>query len=139
MGQRPRPLQQPRPPIWVGGSSPAALRRAAERGDGWLPQGVPDMGMEAAISSIREHRARTRGDEPIEIGMNSPFLYVGAPPGEMPPGTLSGDAEAIAAQLRRRKHLGVRHMGVRFRTRSCDELLDQIEAFGTEVGPLLDD
>src|SRR5215813_9100982 len=28
VGQRPRPLQQPRPPIWVGGSTKGALRRA---------------------------------------------------------------------------------------------------------------
>src|SRR5262249_51266571 len=32
LGIRPRPLQKPRPPIWVGGSTPGALRRAAERG-----------------------------------------------------------------------------------------------------------
>ncbi|HXW39184.1 MAG TPA: LLM class flavin-dependent oxidoreductase, partial [Acidimicrobiales bacterium] len=32
----PRPLQSPRPPVWIGGSSPAALRRAARFGDGWL-------------------------------------------------------------------------------------------------------
>ncbi|HEX5616148.1 MAG TPA: TIGR03619 family F420-dependent LLM class oxidoreductase, partial [Acidimicrobiia bacterium] len=34
VGQRPRPVQQPRPPIWIGGSGKAALRRVAERGDG---------------------------------------------------------------------------------------------------------
>ena len=56
VGQRPRPVQRPRPPIWVGGSTKAALRRAAERGDGWLPQGVPEMGMPAAIAFMREHR-----------------------------------------------------------------------------------
>ena len=39
-GMAPRP-RQARIPIWVGGSSKAALRRAAERGDGWLPQGTP--------------------------------------------------------------------------------------------------
>ena len=38
-GQRPRPVQAGGPPIWVGGSSKPALRRAATRGDGWLPQG----------------------------------------------------------------------------------------------------
>jgi|SRR5579862_9689674 len=33
----PRPLQSPHPPIWVGGSSDAALRRAVHYGDGWHP------------------------------------------------------------------------------------------------------
>src|SRR5207248_11319159 len=33
----PRPLQQPRPPIWIGGNSMRALRRAVELGDCWTP------------------------------------------------------------------------------------------------------
>lgn len=37
----PRPARVPHPPIWVGGQSPAALRRAAEFGDAWHPQSVP--------------------------------------------------------------------------------------------------
>jgi probable F420-dependent oxidoreductase len=35
----PKPVQQPHPPIYVGGESPAALRRLASCGDGWLPRG----------------------------------------------------------------------------------------------------
>jgi probable F420-dependent oxidoreductase len=35
----PKPVQQPRPPILVGGESKAALRRAARLGDGWLGMG----------------------------------------------------------------------------------------------------
>jgi alkanesulfonate monooxygenase SsuD/methylene tetrahydromethanopterin reductase-like flavin-dependent oxidoreductase (luciferase family) len=31
----PRPLQKPHPPIVVGGTSPAALRRAVTKGNGW--------------------------------------------------------------------------------------------------------
>ena len=38
MGIAPRPVRQPRPPIWIGGSSPAAIRRTAAYGDGWLTQ-----------------------------------------------------------------------------------------------------
>ena len=33
----PRPLRAPRPPIWVGGSSDGALRRAVVHGDAWHP------------------------------------------------------------------------------------------------------
>src|SRR5262245_8890780 len=33
----PRIAQRPRPPIWVGGNSRAAVRRAARHGDGWVP------------------------------------------------------------------------------------------------------
>jgi probable F420-dependent oxidoreductase len=34
----PKPVQQPHPPIYLGGESPAALRRLATYGDAWLPR-----------------------------------------------------------------------------------------------------
>jgi alkanesulfonate monooxygenase SsuD/methylene tetrahydromethanopterin reductase-like flavin-dependent oxidoreductase (luciferase family) len=34
----PKPVQQPYPPIYLGGESPAALRRLATYGDAWLPR-----------------------------------------------------------------------------------------------------
>ena len=34
--------------------------------------------------------------------------------------------------------MGVNHLQVRFRNRSLQELLDQMDAFGAEVAPLLD-
>ncbi len=33
----PRPVQEGGPPLWVGGRSDAAIRRAARLGDGWIP------------------------------------------------------------------------------------------------------
>jgi probable F420-dependent oxidoreductase len=136
LGQRPRPRQSPRPPIWIGGSSRAALKRAAERGDGWLPQGPPEMGMAGAIELLREHRAKTRGDAPIEIGMNAPWMYVGKPGGfALPEGTRTGSPAELAEPLLQAKALGVSHMGVRFRSRSLAEHVAQIEAFAREVVP----
>lgn len=137
VGLRPRPVQQPRPPVWIGGNTPAALRRAAAKGDGWVPQGTFRDQFPAQVATIRAHRRRLRGDEPIEIGANSPWLYLGRPGFELPPGAVSGPAEAIAASLRELRAMGADVCGVRFRSRSCDELCDQIEAFGREVAPLL--
>jgi probable F420-dependent oxidoreductase len=34
---RPAPVHQPHPPIWIGGNSRTAIRRAVELGDGWMP------------------------------------------------------------------------------------------------------
>ncbi|SEP34742.1 LLM class F420-dependent oxidoreductase [Amycolatopsis saalfeldensis] len=34
----PKPVQQPHVPVYIGGESPAALRRLAKHGDGWLPR-----------------------------------------------------------------------------------------------------
>lgn len=134
-GLQPRPLQQPHPPIWVGGSTRGALRRAARRGDGWLPQGAPEMGMAAAIDFIRGEREKSRPGEPIDIGMNAPWLYIGDPSFAVGPNAVTGAPEEIAEALRSRLPSGVTHLGVRFRSRSCEELIDQIERFGAEVAP----
>lgn len=138
-GLRPRPVQPGGPPIWIGGSSPAAQRRAADRGDGWLPQGAPKGGMEAAIAFITERRATTRAGEPIDIGVNTEYLYLGEPSFDVGKWCLSGAAEPMAERLRSYGAMGAHHLQIRFRSRSCDELLDQIAAFGREVGPLLND
>jgi probable F420-dependent oxidoreductase len=138
VGLRPRPVQQPRPPIWIGGNTPAALRRAAAKGDGWIPQGTFRDQFPTQVATVREHRKKLRGDEPIEIAANTPWLYLGTPPFEMPAGSVTGSAEAIAASLRELAAMGADMCGVRFRSRSCDELCDQIDAFGREVAPLLD-
>ena len=137
VGIRPRPVQRPRPPIWVGGNTPAALKRAAVRGDGWLPQGTIRTELPAQIAFIRKHRHAVRGDVPIEIGGNSEWLYVGKPPFDLGPNARAGTGEEIAASLHELRALGVQHCGVRFRTRSCEELIDQIFAFADRVAPHL--
>jgi probable F420-dependent oxidoreductase len=133
MGQKPRPIQPGGPPIWVGGSSRAAIRRAVERGDGWLPQGPVDAEL---VASIREQRKAARGDEPIDVGALVGAVYVGDPGWDVGR-CLSGAPEKVAHVLRKYAAMGVGQVQVRFRSRSRDELLDQIAAFGTDVGPLL--
>jgi alkanesulfonate monooxygenase SsuD/methylene tetrahydromethanopterin reductase-like flavin-dependent oxidoreductase (luciferase family) len=46
----PRPVQDPRPPIWLGGMRPGALRRAA-RWDGWIAIAVSDDGSGINLTS----------------------------------------------------------------------------------------
>lgn len=135
-GIAPRP-RQARIPIWVGGSSRPALRRAAERGDGWLPQGTPRHEMPDAIAYLLEHRKQARGDDPIDIGAITEVIYVGEPSWDVGGHTLSGDPETIADRLRQFGDMGVSHIQVRFRNRSLGELLDQMDAFHRTVAPLL--
>ena len=97
------------------------------------------MGLEAAIRYIRAHREKTRDGAPIEIGANSERLYVGKPGFDLGADARAGSGEELALRLRAMRALGVSHLGVRFRTRSCDELVEQIEAFATEVMPHLHD
>ena len=135
LGQRPRPAQSA-VPTWVGGSSKPAMRRAAERGDGWLPQGPPEGGMAAGIDFIRTHRAATRGDDPIVLGALSGPLHVGQPTWEAPR-CVRGAADEIAGYLRTYAALGVDQIQVGFVSRSADELCDQIAAFAADVAPLV--
>ncbi|MGY5050338.1 LLM class F420-dependent oxidoreductase [Streptomyces sp. 900105755] len=136
LGQRPRPAQE-RVPVWVGGSSPAAVRRAALKGDGWLPQGDPRDRLPAQIARLRRLRDEAGIEEPITVGAITEPLYVGTPDWAVGRRTLSGAPEALAESLRAYGALGVHQVQVRFRSRSRAELIDQIEAFGADVAPLL--
>lgn len=48
----PKPVQSP-PPIWIGGSSDAAVRRAARLGDGWIPSFLAPQRLAEGIDRIR--------------------------------------------------------------------------------------
>ncbi|WNO73983.1 LLM class F420-dependent oxidoreductase [Streptomyces sp. AM8-1-1] len=136
LGQRPRPVQS-RIPVWVGGSSPAAVRRAALRGDGWLPQGDPRGKLPGQIARLRKLREEAGIGDPIEIGAITEPLYVGEPDWETGRRTLTGKPDAIAESLRAYAAMGVRQIQVRFRSRSRGELTDQMAAFAAEVAPHL--
>jgi len=51
---RPKPLQRPYPPIWVGGDSERAFARVAAYGTAWMPSGVPPKELGARIDRMRE-------------------------------------------------------------------------------------
>ncbi|MEU0198659.1 MULTISPECIES: LLM class F420-dependent oxidoreductase [unclassified Streptomyces] len=136
LGQRPRPAQE-RVPLWVGGSSPAAVRRAALKGDGWLPQGDPRDRLPAQLARIRELRERAQARGPFTVGAITEPLYVGTPGWDVGRRTLTGRPRVLAESLRAYRAMGVDQIQVRFRSRSRAELTDQIAAFGAEVAPEL--
>lgn len=138
LGQLPRPAQE-HVPVWVGGSSPAAVRRAALKADGWLPQGDPRDKIPEQIAKLRELRERAGIEEPIDIGAIAEPLHIGEPTWNVGRRTLHGKPDALAESLREYRAMGVGQIQVRFRSRSRDELIEQMEAFGTDVAPLLND
>jgi alkanesulfonate monooxygenase SsuD/methylene tetrahydromethanopterin reductase-like flavin-dependent oxidoreductase (luciferase family) len=66
----PKPVQHPHPPLLVGGESPAALRRAALRGDGWISMphtyetAVPQL---VALGRLCEETGRDRSTLQITV------------------------------------------------------------------------
>jgi probable F420-dependent oxidoreductase len=134
VGQQPRP-DQAHVPIWVGGSSRPALRRAADRGDGWLPQGPPPEGMAAAIAFLHQRRAEKGRTGPFAIGGFAMPMYIGTPGWDLGENSVSGSPDELAARILEWSSVGSTHVQVRLRSRSAAEMVDQIEAFGAEVIP----
>jgi len=62
----PRPVQQPRPPIVIGGHTPAAFRRAVEQGQGWYGFALDQEGTRRCLDGLREAAARYQ--RPAELG-----------------------------------------------------------------------
>ena len=132
----PRPVQQP-PPIWVGGSKKPALRRVAERGDGWIPQGTPRAQMKEQIDYIRAHCDKVRPGAHIDYGWLPEFIYIGEPFFETTNRHITGSLDQIAESLRYSTTIGCNVLHLSFRSRSAEEYCDQIAAFGRDVWPLI--
>ena len=58
LGFNPKPVQQPHPPVYLGGERPAALKRAAELGDGWIGVAHTPASVQPIVAALREHRTR---------------------------------------------------------------------------------
>lgn len=137
-GVGPKPVQD-NIPIWVGGTTPAAFRRAGQRGDGWIPMGTPkEMIPDIKATILEAAESAGRQNMEFDIGHMPGTLYLGTPPEELVGATsLHGSAEAIAQELLAACQLGANVLHLRFSSRTQDEFLDQIAGFGQEVAPLL--
>src|SRR5438067_4085753 len=63
----PKPIQQPHPPIWFGGSAPAALRRAVRHGDGFFGAGsTTTANFAQQVPIVREALAEA-GRDPVSF------------------------------------------------------------------------
>jgi hypothetical protein len=67
------------------------------------------------------------------VGAIAPSLHVGEPTWDLGPTTLAGSPDKLKHVLGGYADMGVDVLQVRLRSRSCDELVDQLHAFHTEV------
>ena len=138
----PLPVQKPHPPIWVGGHSKAALRRAARLGDGWHPVGanpaVPLRPAELRASLDELYRlteAEGRDPRALTISYKAPVYdpgqaSLGAGADRRP---FTGPASQIAEDIATYARLGVSELIFDFRSESLAESLERMERFGAVI------
>ncbi len=61
----PRPVQQPLP-LWIGGNSEAAMRRAARLGDGWIPSFITPARFAAGVTTVQTLAAAAGREVPAD-------------------------------------------------------------------------
>ena len=92
--------------------------------------------MPEQIAEIRRIREAEHLEGPFVIGGMTGWCYVGKPSWSCGP-VSAGTPEQLTEVVADFRDIGVQHLMVRFRSRSCAEQCDQIEAFGRDVLPLL--
>jgi alkanesulfonate monooxygenase SsuD/methylene tetrahydromethanopterin reductase-like flavin-dependent oxidoreductase (luciferase family) len=117
-------------PLWIGGSSVAARRRAAAAGDGWIPLFLTPDEYQSALSELRRETVGAgRASDDVEpavvvfvcVGEDEDVAEQGArwlsnlyglPPKAFRRHLVSGTAERCAAALSRYADAGARHLVV---------------------------
>lgn len=135
----PKPLQQPRLPIWVGGEGARAQRRAATYGAAWFPYFVRITPQELAkrFDNVRRWgRAAGRNPDDIKLACCLPIEMTSKPvPQEQD--YLKGSAEQVADALKKFRDIGVGHVALQFMVPHWPERQAQIEQFARAVMPAL--
>jgi alkanesulfonate monooxygenase SsuD/methylene tetrahydromethanopterin reductase-like flavin-dependent oxidoreductase (luciferase family) len=96
-GLSPLPVQRPIP-IWLGGQSPAAYRRAGRLADGWFPQIQPGQSLDDAIRIVSE-AALAAGRDSATLGMEGRVSW-------------RGNADEAAIAVARWRDAGATHISI---------------------------
>ncbi|MBI2867607.1 MAG: LLM class F420-dependent oxidoreductase [Chloroflexi bacterium] len=148
---RPRPLQKPHPPLWIGGLTDAALRRVVRFGDGWHGVGLEPDELATHIRKIRElAKQQGRDVDHFEYSMSSVVTVdldakgggearlVGREAGQP---VLVGNPQQIATMLKRYKAAGLTHYSAYYQAsqgrNTLDKTVKAFEAISKEVMPQL--
>lgn len=147
IGTHPHPVQRPHPPIWVGGHTRPAIRRAARLGDGWLPIGarppaeLPPAEIASSVALLRTEAERVgRDPSAITVCFSTNVALRDATSGDDAARRLfHGAPDQIADDIRRYRDVGVDRFVLGFGGRSAAEIADRMRRFVEQVRPLVVD
>jgi probable F420-dependent oxidoreductase len=139
IGFYPKPVQKPHPPIWIGGYSNAALRRAIRLGDGWQPSNLEPEALGAKRDLLHrwcEEAGRDPASLPISTRVNNvAFGESGDTVGR--PAPLSGSVQRIIDNIKRYEEAGVSHLVLGIRGRDPQRMVETAQRFAGDVRPHL--
>ena len=134
----PKPVQKPYPPIWIGGQSKPAIRRAAQIGDCWHPVGAipaaPLEPEELAENLVLLHQyAEKAGRDPatIQVSVKAPLYDAGDSSG--PRRRFSGSPDEVRQDVQTYADVGVTHLIFDFRAGDPKQTEDRMARFSEEV------
>lgn len=137
----PKPVQKPRFPIWTGGESEAAQKRAAKYADNWFSYFVKISAddMAAKYANVKKLAGQVGRDPslgPVGLSCCRPIEITDKPVPQQAD-TLEGTPEQLIAALKKFKDIGVQHMALQFMVGRWPERKVKIERFAKEVMPAL--
>ena len=129
----PKPTQKPHPPIWIGGQSLAAIRRAVRYGDGWHPFALPPDGLKPIMAQFRTAMQDAgRPLQEVEVSLRVRLRF-GETSDSLPP--LHGSPEQVIDTIKQYEALGVQHLVIDAIPETIDNALSTFERFVREVVP----
>ena len=132
----PAPVQRPHPPLWIGGRSDAAMRRAARAGDAWHPSHLTADELRRRIPELRAECERAgRSADDVTVTTRRKLVLAASPTDVEADRVLQGDPGAIAATVAELEDVGIAHLIVEVPGSTGEELLENLEWFGREVLP----